>query len=315
MTPFPFFVGCDRSGTSLLMAMFNSHPELAITYETHSIPALAAQKHLIEQSSGFDVHAFAQAVIEEKRFTGFGRSLEEVKAALQAQPPSCLSDALRTLYRRFASDRDKSRYADKTPRYVLSIPPLAELFPEAVFVHIVRDGRAVALSLRDVEWGPTSIGDCARFWKKRVVAWRSAARSLGPGRCLEVRYEELVTNPEETARQVCRFIELDWRPEVLDYVKGAQDVIDSSPVPHRHQGLLRPPRAGFRDYTREMRPRDIALFERSAGDALQQFGYELTGDQLPTRARLAGAGLHFGHEIATMARNHGKGLTKRLVHR
>jgi len=109
----------------------------------------------------------------------------------------------------------------------------------------------------------------------------SSGRKLGPDRYLEVRYENLVADPETALTAICRFIELDYRPEMLTY---HQRGIDWMP-PHlraQHTHLLEPPRVGIRDWRRDMAEKDIAMFEAVAGDSLKALGYERRFDPVPT---------------------------------
>lgn len=84
--------------------------------------------------------------------------------------------------RPFAIARGKSRYADKNPAYVRSIPLLASLFTEARFIHLIRDGRDVAVSLMNVAWRPDSLSEAASHWRERVLEGRNAGREVGPDR-------------------------------------------------------------------------------------------------------------------------------------
>lgn len=65
---------------------------------------------------------------------------------------------------------------------------MAEVFPEARFLHVIRDGRDVALFMRDQEWSPRTVVFTARFWSERVEAGRSLGRTLGPDRYREIHY-------------------------------------------------------------------------------------------------------------------------------
>ena len=92
---------------------------------------------------------------------------------------------------------------------------LAEQFPEARFIHLVRDGRDVMLSLRDQPFAPSSFTGVAEYWAGRVERARQAGERLGPGRYRELRYEDLVADPERELGRLCEFVELEYRPEML----------------------------------------------------------------------------------------------------
>jgi hypothetical protein len=290
---FPFFVGCGRSGTTLLRAIFDSHPDLAVPDEVSFVVRLARPHHARRYGwpRRFDADACAALIAGNGSYRRWGLPADEARAALAAPPaPSGFPDAVRRAYAGWARHRGKPRYADKTPMHVLHLPRLARMFPEARFVHLVRDGRDVALSYRSVDWGPRTVEEAARLWRRRVAAGRRAGRRLGPGRYREVRYEELVAEPERVVRELCAFLDLAWDDALLAYPTRAGEVIAATRFPAAHARLALPPTPGLRDWRRDMPPADVARFEAVAGRVLAAFGYPAGGPppSLAARAR-AGA--------------------------
>jgi len=159
------------------------------------------------------------------------------------------------------------RYADKTPHYVSHLSLLAARFPEARFVHVVRDGRDVALSLLEVPWGPDTIKEAALHWRRRVLEGRAAG--LPGNRYREVRYEALVADPERELRALTAWLELDYDASMLAYPDRALTV----PHPEHHRRLGLAPTPGLRDWRRDIDSDDAARFEAVAGDALAELGY------------------------------------------
>jgi hypothetical protein len=286
--PFPFVVGCHRSGTTLLRAMLDSHPALAIPGESHFVAALARphRRRRFETRRGLDVGLFLDVVHQSHHFRDWELPEAEVVASLTAPPATDVADAIRRLYALYALRQDKVRYGDKTPAYVLAVPAIARLFPEARFVHIVRDGRDVALSnLAISEWGPRRLTDAALWWKQRVGAGRRAGRRLGPHRYLEVGYEQLVRDPESVLRAVCAFLELDFDERLLQFSSRADAILSSVRYPHQHERLRQGPTPGLRDWRAEMEPDDVMMFEALAGGLLGELGYERRYRPVPPHAR------------------------------
>ncbi len=157
------------------------------------------------------------------------------------------------------------------------------MFPEARFVHVIRDGRDVALSYRSVAWGPTTVEDGALRWRRNVRRGLIDGRRLGPDRYHEVRYERLVTEPEAVLRDLCEFIDLPWDDAVLRHHERAADVIAATRFPAAHQRVLLPPTPGLRDWRREMAPSDVARFEAVAGGLLDDLGYARGSRPTPAR--------------------------------
>jgi hypothetical protein len=128
---------------------------------------------------------------------------------------------LRSLYSGFQSEvmarAGKERWAEKDPTYTLHLDFLEELFPDAVYVHLLRDGHDVVASFRD-RWGYRSAARAARGeWARYVEAARALERRLDGSRFLEIRYEALVGDPESEGRRLFTFLGEVWQPEVLDF--------------------------------------------------------------------------------------------------
>jgi hypothetical protein len=273
-TRFPFVVGCPRSGTTLLRAMLDSHPDLAVPGESYFIVELAPQ-FSPKRFRRFKLDRFADVLLAHPRFEHWELPAADVRAAFAAEQPDDYAAALRVLYATYARAQGKPRYGDKTPNYVLDLPLLGDLFPEAQFVHMVRDGRDVALSVTQIEgWGPSKIEGAARYWVKHVDAGRRAGNALGPHRYHEVHYDDLVDEPETTLRSVCRFFGLSYDPVMLDYPGRFDALVSSNMQPEIHERLRRPPTKGLRSWRDEMDEHDVATFEAIAGDALARFGFD-----------------------------------------
>jgi Sulfotransferase family len=271
--PFPFVVGCGRSGTTLVRAMGDGHPELAVPPESHFVVPMAQHRR---SDRPLDVSAFLDQLYSYDSFRLWDLDRVVLEKALADPPPADYPDAVRAVFRAYAHERGKPRYADKTPGYVLHIAALTRLFPEAVFVHVVRDGRDVASSFRELGWAD-SVEQAALHWRLRVRRGRRAGRALAHGRYHELRYEDLVGDPEGQLRQLCVAIELPFSTAMVDSAARADDVIRTTRHPDYHRRLADPPTPGLRDWRKELREEEVARFELLAGGTLVEFGYERAG--------------------------------------
>lgn len=302
---FPFIVGRGRSGTTLLRAMFDTHPELAVPDETHFIVPLGRHRCHFEGPEHFLVDTFLAELLPRPGFVKLGLSTEALRQSLKDAPPANYPQAIRRIFQLYAQQRGKSRFADKTPMHVHNIGYLARLFPESQFIHIIRDGRDVTLSYLDVAWNSNRLGHHALAWKRAVQAGRAAGHLLGSDRYQEVRYEELINEPEATLRGLCRFIHLPYDPVMLRYFERADEVVAPMTHPEARQGLYKPPTKGVRDWRRQMPGHDIELFEALAGDFLDQLGYERSPSKLtvPVKTKAKAVHLRFHAErLANRAR-------------
>lgn len=286
-TPAPFVVGVGRSGTTLLRLMLDAHPQLAVPPETGFIPDLIDAA----RSDDATVDGLVAAVTTHRKWGDFGMDAEELRERWQALEKIQARPAVRTFYELYAEKQEKPRWGDKTPGYTMYMKRIAKTLPEAHFVHVIRDGRAVAhsriksLSLREVP-----MEQAARRWRKRVGrAQRQGGRI---DHYMEIRYERLVTEPEETLRRVCDFISLDWDPVMLSYHERSGERLEelNRNIPAwegklarsaesrmaLHQQTTKPPDPSrINRWRDEMTPEDLATFEEIAGETLTELGYEL----------------------------------------
>jgi len=291
---FPLFLGSGRSGTTVFRNVFDSHSELAMTHEAHFVAQLAQQRSVYETASGFDQELFAADLYRNSNFVRQGIERSSVEQRLRLDDVATFADAVRCVFSLYAGAQDKRLYGDKTPGYVNHIELLAGIFPESKFVHIIRDGRDVALGYLDRdEWGPSTVAEAALYWRSRVSRGRDAGRSIGENRYIEVRYEDMVDDPEFTTRRVCSFLGLDFEPAMLQFHEKGEAFIASSNTPEAFAGLAKPITKGMRDWRTQMANDDVALFEVIAGDLLDSLGYETVSDSpssaLRIRARWAAA--------------------------
>jgi hypothetical protein len=221
----------------------------------------------------------------------FGVRAERLRERIAALEAPGAAAVLRAFYGLCAEREGKPRWGDKTPIYVRNMRMIAGELPEARFVHLIRDGRDVALSRRARGMGAGKpIADTADRWRRRIEEARAQARRLR-GRYLELRYEDLVTAPEPQLRRVCELIELDYDPAMLDYheragerlaelgdlrAEGGRRGRQSSERRASHALATGPPTGARTGVWREqMSAADRAEFEAVAGDLLAELGYEV----------------------------------------
>ena len=282
--PAPFIVGMTRSGTTLLRLMLDSHPELTIPPETHFIPDLVEAFNKGRDTPEEVIEVFTS----NRRWGDFGISEKQLRKALDGVAPlDKPAFPARAFYNLYAKGQRKPRWGDKTPGYAMRMRRIGRVLPEARFIHMIRDGRDVALSLERRGAGLTT-DQVARRWRHRINRARRGAEHVP--HYLEVRYEDLITETEPTLRRICAFIELDWDPRMLEYHRRAEDRLSqierALPAAEDKRGLSaesrveahaltsEPPRADRVGMWRsEMSGEDLKTFEERAGGLLAELGY------------------------------------------
>jgi hypothetical protein len=248
------------------------------------VPALR-RASTYERGQVLDVDALLADLRANPSFTRNWQLPPEVLAELRRVPPPDTASALLALYEAYARERGKARYADKTPQHVLHLELLTRSFPSARVVHLVRDGRNVVPSLLEVPHGPTRYTEGVDYWRARVLAGRQAGEALGPSRYVEIRYEDLVEDPEARLRDLCAFLDLEYAPEMLEYPARAGELVSGTFDARQHLGIAKAPTRDVREWRRSTPDHDIQLFETIAGDALDAFGYERSGMTASARVR------------------------------
>ena len=289
--PAPFVVGVNRSGTTLLRMMLDAHPELTIPPETHFIP------EVIRRANHENTRRrLIRSITRHPRWGDFGLDEGEFRARAKQVRPLTASGAIRCFYELYADKQGKPRWGDKTPRYMRAMPRIARALPEARFIHLIRDGRDVALSQRErvIDGETVTMAAMAERWQRRIVAAREGAADIKPDAYLEVRYEDLVTDTEGTLRRICEFAGLGFDPAMLDYHRRAGERLAemNRDLDNAENGIVRtatnrlaahalttePPTTDRCERWRnEMTAAEVAEFESVAGDLLAGLGYEVAG--------------------------------------
>ncbi len=277
--PFMFIVGCPRSGTTLLQRMLDHHPQLAVANDTHFIPRAlykSAPRQVTRAIEGHGIpldDALIDGLLNYHRFHRLGVDADEARD--MAVDLSTYSGWIERIYTSFAVDQGKIYGAEKTPDYVRHMPLLKGLFPWAKFLHIIRDGRDVALST--LEWaGPGKgpgrwqlwvhepVAACALWWRWQVETGRADSRRLGAENHAEVRYENLVHDPEGQLRWISAFLGLPYSEWMLRFHSGKTTSIPGKSA----KSNWLPATPGLRDWKTQMEPDDQALFQCIAGQTL-----------------------------------------------
>jgi Sulfotransferase family len=261
-------LGVSRSGTTLLKEMLDGSSELAIPSESYFIPQLW-DRHGPEP----DPDAILEDLGRIARVREWGVTLGDVRRRLPEEPS--FRDVIVPVYRAYAERQGKERFGDKTPAYMQHLELLDATFPGAQYVHIVRDGRDAGLSFLGMRrrprfnWArPRGLGDFACQWELEVRAAQEFGATTARGRYLELRYEDLVAEPEPRLREVCDFLDLPFEPRMLEYHRevGPETLQD-------HPRLSEPPAPSARDWREELAPEEAERFEAIAGPLLEDLGY------------------------------------------
>jgi hypothetical protein len=275
--PYVFLVGCARSGTTLLHRIVDAHPQIAITPEIHWV---ANFKRYDDVRQPVVNRQTLMSLIEEKRFAHLQVDSDDFKKLLAPGENISYADLLTRIFELFRTKTGKPLVGNKTPTYVLRINTLHQIWPQARFVHLIRDGRDVCLSVmnwkkggrivgRHSTWTQDSVSTVALWWKQKVRLGQEAGKRLPQGLYHEIRYESLMADPETECRSLCEFLQLPFSDEMLRFHEGRTR--QQSNLGSKRSWL--PITPGLRDWRSQMPFEDIERFEAAAGDLLEELGY------------------------------------------
>lgn len=269
-----FIVGHPRSGTTLLRFLLSSHPRILIPEETGFIPFLLKKRRIRADLSLTEVKRILEHIGQLNRL--WRGMVKDVPGFYTALPEPKLQYLLDALYRQQIAEYGATRWGDKTPVYVRYIPILDEIFPSAQFVHVIRDGRDAAVSARE-KWPDRRLYMdtyyLLRNWVENVETGQTAGKYLGSSRYLEVHYERMVQETQNTLEQVCAFLEESFHPDMLNHLRLARQI---GPGPQGHVEAMQPiSKASIGRWRIQMTPFDQKMANRLAGRTLLTLGYEL----------------------------------------
>jgi protein-tyrosine sulfotransferase len=256
--------GCARSGTTLMRVMIDTHPNIYCGPETGLLYLRTLTRRKIRNLS-------RKLEIPEEDLRAMARGTDSYLSFVE------------TLFDHLRKKAGKPRWGDKSPQNVLHLDRIFRRFPDARFIHMIRDGRDTACSLRTfpryrmvdgrrVELDTSKpLDQCVRRWVHDV---EEGMRYRGDPRYFEVKYEDLVESDEMTLIRVFEFLGEPWDERVTKYydMKSPGRSGDKMPQnPGATQPIYRTARGRWRN---EFTEEDKQMFKALAGDLLVTLGYE-----------------------------------------
>lgn len=268
----PFFIfGCGRSGTSLLSRMLSQHQSIAVPLESHIFRSFSAlEGYYGDLSRRKNRLRLIEDILSTQAIQAWQleASSEEIERLVNSPDLGGVFDAIMESWTNL---NDKKRWGEKTPRHVYHWDDIHGYYPNAKVVHIVRDGRDVALSFMDARFGPKTTYMGAHYWKQylnKVQMLKVSASDV-----LEVRYEDLLTDPRKTLGVVCEFLGEEFDEKMLSFYENKQPyATDKRNRVNLQQSLMVENAEKWRKRFGDL---ELQRFEAIAGDQLNKYGYEL----------------------------------------
>ena len=290
-----FVVGFPRSGTTLLATLLSRHSRIAAPPETRFMEEVVV--------GAADRAAMLDRVRRNRRCRDLGLDDAAIASRFLEGPPT-YDWLFRVLLESYAGAAGRQLVVEKSPIHLLHVATLAEWYPDARFLLLVRDGRDCVLSLKRVPWAHDSMLRHAAEWRRRM----GAARRLLDNRGLRlhvVRYEDLVQAPETELRAAMAFLGLAFEPAQLLPSRTVPPIPDWESA-WKAKANEMPDRNRVSAWRRGSNPRTLRLMESVMGDTLTAWGYEIEDRRRDPGLALAGA------ILASDAAARLRGLVRRL---
>lgn len=293
-TPIFFIVGRPRSGTNLLRTLFDAHPEVNIPIECQFVVNLYRKYKQVQLWDRDRLEGFYADLLQQWKFDRWPIDRLALHKQLLAQPPDTTYAALcKLVYGAYQSVYPKEAcvlLGDKNPGYTIYPELLLEIFPQARFIHFTRDYRDNFLSLRRVDFELPSIAYVVYKWKYFYRRMR-AFTQLHPEQVYTLRYEELVQKPERVLPDLCAFLRLPYREEMLQFhqVQVPGEGIYQQEIQRKyHRSLMHPiSSAKVNQWKTQLSPFQQKLADYVAGDTAEVAGYERRYKKLPCHVKWA----------------------------
>ncbi len=306
----PFFMfGFERSGTTLLSMMVGAHPEIAVPFSTTGLWYRYWRKRESygELADGEQCARLVADLLAEERIQLWDESLEQ-EEIMNAVRPGDFGSVVAAFHAAYAKHKGKAHWGSIDIATLFDMDLASRWFDDARFVHIVRDGRDVALSHERYAYGASNAAECAEQWINALHTNLKMGSILGPERYLVLRYEDLVLEPEPTLRRLCDFLAVGYSEAMLDYPQMV-----SKKVPESRRWLWpsldkAPDRTNTYRWKTKMSAGKRNVFERVANDMLAALDYE-TRAEIPASLGVLGLELWYflgrGHRFDRLARRLG----------
>ncbi len=276
-----FVLGCGRSGTTLLYHMLLSAGNFAV-YRVESNVINLLEPRFGDLSDRRNQRRLLEAWYDSRLYTLSGLDKPQLEARVAAECKNG-GDFLRIIMEEMARKQGVERWADTTPEHLLHLHRIKETIPNALIIHIIRDGRDVALSteklgyIRPFPWDRRPVSMVSGlYWEWMVNKGRRDGKALGDD-YIEVNFEDLIERPQETLNKLGPFI-----GQELDYEHIQKVGIGSVSAPNTSfKGGQQEQFSPIGRWKTGYSPEDLSTLEGLIGGTLQDLNYELSAPQSP----------------------------------
>jgi len=268
----PFFiVGVQRSGTTLLRLLLNAHSDIAIPEEASFLRPLFKNEWSGQSITGPKLQRLVNYLRANEQFNLWNFDREPLLQEIGSREAITFSEVMDIMYSSYAKNEGKIRWGDKS-LFFGSIEKLYEMFPKARFIHIVRDGRDVFHSWRKMDPAKSHPSVMALDWKLKLDFIERSIKTIPASNMLLVRYEDLLTQPNESLQKICNFLSIDFEEDMLRFHQSSNKYIGK-----HHSDLIFKAidDSNITKWKKLLTQNEIDMYQFVAGKSLKKYGYEI----------------------------------------
>jgi hypothetical protein len=288
-----FIIGNPRSGTTLLRLLLTCHSKIVIPPECGFIIWLEKKYQdwtLTDCNDPTHTHSFVTDLIACRKFDTWKLDPETIQTAISKRKPANYRSLCELIYCLYGEERKKffSMWGDKNNFYLNHLSDINTIFPYARFLHIIRDGRDVACSYREVmnlnsksayaPQLPTEIEKIALEWKTNIKKINHFFNVVGHKKTLAIKYEELVFSPKKALKKICRWLGIKYENQMmLFHLENHRNKLEPPVTSDWKKRTFEPistSRVG--QYINILNMQEQRQFIKIAGCELSKFGYMKT---------------------------------------
>jgi hypothetical protein len=281
-----------RSGTTLLSAMLDAHPNISIAPETHFLSEWMRRYRGVDIREDEAFRRFWAHFSSTSYFGNLGIPADSAKQYIDSLEEHDYKDVFSAILRLYAEKRDKKRWGEKTPTHFYFIDTLLNWYPSSKVIHMVRDPRAVVASRLKMPWAEKTVEDIAFQWQKSVDLF---GRQNENARVYALKYEALILNSASELQGLCRFLEESYSDHMLDFWRNSDSLRTGEPW---KANVRNPVEQKHLDKWRlELSQKQIAVTEHIAARGMSAFAYQAVAAPINPYQRLKVSVLYFGRRI------------------
>ena len=273
--PSPIFIlGAQRSGTTLLRLMLNSHSKIAIPEEGGFwMPLLREYRNKKKNIEGNLLGLYIEYVQNHPQFKLWNIDVSSVFDCFKSKGSVTLYEFIHETYKTFATAGGKSIWGDKTPSFFRMMPVLKSLFPDAMFIHMIRDGRDIYLSRRKLDPTMSNVSVNALEWVYKVRRARRDLELIDSSHYYELRYEDIVKSPNDILQSICDFLNIAFEKKMLEFWTQSDKFIGA----HHSKLIFQPVSTkSVGKWKNKMTVSELKRFELIAKKELLAFDYDIS---------------------------------------